>query len=80
MSIPSSAEGQFGRALDLLEAAGWIGPRKSDDLLVGIKMTAEGQRRAQIFLMLFKELKCDPRDLPEILGVISWYLDSAPTN
>ena len=80
MSIPPSGEGQFGRAIDLMEAAGWIAKRGSDDLLVGIKMTAEGQKRAQIFLMLFKELKCDPRDLPEILGVISWYLNNAPLN
>jgi hypothetical protein len=80
MSVPSSAEGEFGRAIDLMEAAGWIDRRSSDDLLIGIKMTPDGQKRAQIFLMLFKELKCDPRDLPQVLGFLTWYLNNESLN
>lgn len=81
MNKPDFNEQDVRRAIDLMKAAGWI--EKHDDVppFTGLKMTPEGQKKAQILLNGFRELGCPPdRDLRSVLGVISWYLNNDDMN
>lgn len=69
------------RALDLMDRAGWIAQRDLDAVFIGMKMTPQGQQKAEAFFKIFRELECrSPADLENVLGLISWYLNRDDTN
>ena len=69
------------RALDLMERAGWIARRDHDAMFTGMQMTTHGQKHAETFLAIFRELECRSlEDFQNVLGVVSWYLNKDETN
>ena len=69
------------RAVDLMDKTGWITQKNTGPLLTGIALTEYGQRQAEAFLRILRELECrSPDDLESVLGVLSWYLNRDEMN
>ena len=78
---PDFGDADLKRAVDLMEAAGWIAKRDKDNLFFGLQMTPEGQTKASVFLKICRELDCRcDRDVRVVLGVIDWYLNRNEMN
>lgn len=81
MNAPDFNQQDIDRALGLMEAAGWIDKHDNEPPFIGLQMTPEGQKKAEIFIGIFRELECSSdRDLWSVLGVISWYLNRDDMN
>jgi hypothetical protein len=69
------------RAIELMKAAGWVERADLDSIFTGLKLTPEGNQKAFTFFEIFKELGCrSPEDLSNVLGLISWYLNTDEMN